>query len=1186
MSLAQAKITTHCFTHIGQRDQNQDRLAVLESPHNGSRLLVIADGLGGHTGGLLAAQTIVATAERCWRLRSADTAEATAQATPEATSETGPETCQPSTSSGQSYGQSPEKFLKLFVRECHDAMRHAGREQGLDPHSTIAALLLQDGQAISVHAGDSRVMQYSESSFVDRTLDHSVAQLHALRGTITDDEMAEHPDQNKLFAQVGGPTGPEAEIKRWDLSEGRRFVLCSDGFWEIFRHDEIVEMFMSDDPEAELKGRFEHKLRQLEHHDNTTAILAEVMPGEAIPNEVLSEDEIPTYTTSADMALAGDTVGGETPVGETLADESAAQVLAPHGHRRQGQTGRARASVAGVALIVLLHAAGLAFGQGEGGESSQDEDVPVSTTQGELPGVPGGGERAAGGTDSVDGNAEPGGLPDGQRESSPIRLQSSNIALNLAIEPGEDITEAVAEELRQRGRLGVGDSLANVSGPRELGESTVIRMRQEHRGIPVFAAEVVVSTLEGRIVRVAGDSIPDLRLDSTVPVNDYGSTITLAEMLTGLAITPRDDGALVVFPADNGGRLAWSGPALVEQGLEQNPEELTGQNLAQSLEHLHLDSANGEILLRLPLVRQVLDRRIHDFSQACRDAGIRRPMNARTAMVRALTLIQASPLVRSEAVGGWHRNAERLFDTFGAYYRFLRLILDIDSIDDDGKPLVGYIGARFDERIPGVPQCSGDEFMAFWIPSDAVILTDAVLDFPELIGHEATHGLIGHGSGLIYQYESGALHESIADALGVAFRGWNEGAARQDMAAEVAMGAVNWQIRGPSSVIRALQSPGSVTLPDGTPLPDHFDDYMYLPADVDNGGVHVNSSIMNHGFYLLAAGGRHTRLRHDPAVEGIGIMKAARIFGAAGAWLLAPASDFEDARHAFAHAAETIHGEDSMEWAAVHTAMDAIGIPGTWEQPPKPESEPTEPIAEPESPAPVPVSGTSPVPQSPAEPQNSTNPQDLATPETPFPPSMPAPAPMAAPPPAQAPAQEPTSAGDGSRNRAAALGQPLALFLVAVLALAGAAIVVYAYRPGGSSPMRWKPVSQKSRDSAAPTPESGSQAVSPPAPGRLGTLQPEDGTTAIPLERGTLVSSEGLVVGRAAGICHVELSNPAVSRRHVRLRLADEAIIVEDLNSAAGTRLDGAALKPFKPRRVNAGQTLNIAGLVYRIDIV
>ena len=234
MDLAQAKVTTHCFSHIGQRDENQDRFAVLESPDGGSRLLVVADGLGGHIGGSLAAETVVATAKRCWRTRFAGTAEAKTQATSEATSETGLETRQPSASSGQTSkqpsaqpcGQSPEKFLKLLVGECHEAVRRAGRKQGLDPHSTIAALLLQDGQAISIHAGDSRVMQYSESSFVDRTLDHSVAQLHALRGTITDDEIAEHPDQNKLFAQVGGPTAPEAEIKRWDLSEGRRFVLC------------------------------------------------------------------------------------------------------------------------------------------------------------------------------------------------------------------------------------------------------------------------------------------------------------------------------------------------------------------------------------------------------------------------------------------------------------------------------------------------------------------------------------------------------------------------------------------------------------------------------------------------------------------------------------------------------------------------------------------------------------------------------------------------------------------------------------------------------------------------------------------------------------------------------------------------------------------------------------------------
>ena len=224
MRLAHPKVTAHGFSHTGQRNENQDRYAILESPDDRSRLLVVADGLGGHTGGLLAAETTVATAEQCWRNRYPE--------------------------------QSPESFLNALVGECHDAVRRAALEQGLDAHSTIVALLLQDGQAISVHAGDSRVMQYSETSFVNRTVDHSIAQLLALRGTITDDEIAGHPDQNKLFAQIGGPTAPEPEIRHWDLSEGTRFVLCSDGFWEIFRHGEIVELFASDNPEAELKSPF------------------------------------------------------------------------------------------------------------------------------------------------------------------------------------------------------------------------------------------------------------------------------------------------------------------------------------------------------------------------------------------------------------------------------------------------------------------------------------------------------------------------------------------------------------------------------------------------------------------------------------------------------------------------------------------------------------------------------------------------------------------------------------------------------------------------------------------------------------------------------------------------------------------------------------------------------------------
>ena len=244
MSHASATVTIYKFSHPGQRDENQDRVIALDSSDGDAHLLVVADGLGGHSGGLLAARTVVDTAEKCWIGRDLD--------------------------------EGSSVFLERLVRESHAAVRRAGRERNIDPHSTVAALLLEDGKATSVHAGDSRVMQFSKTELVKRTLDHSMAQLHVLRGDISEEEIATHPDQTRLFSSVGGPGTPEAEINRWDLSKGRRFVVSSDGFWEIFPPEEMLDLFTSSDPSSELEQRVECKLKGLEHHDNTSAILVEV----------------------------------------------------------------------------------------------------------------------------------------------------------------------------------------------------------------------------------------------------------------------------------------------------------------------------------------------------------------------------------------------------------------------------------------------------------------------------------------------------------------------------------------------------------------------------------------------------------------------------------------------------------------------------------------------------------------------------------------------------------------------------------------------------------------------------------------------------------------------------------------------------------------------------------------------
>ena len=218
-------------------------MKIFRTPGQDSFLAVVADGLGGHSGGSLAAQTVVETAGRYWKSRPP--------------------------------GPNREEFLIDLTQECHAAVNRAAEESGLDPRSTLAALLVSGAEIVSIHAGDSRVMQFSATELVGRTLDHSIAQLNVLRGAITEEELATHPDQNKLFMQIGGKDLPDAQVEHWNLAEGRRFVVCSDGFWEIFSPEEIHLIFASPDPERELEERISEKLRRLRRHDNTTAILVE-----------------------------------------------------------------------------------------------------------------------------------------------------------------------------------------------------------------------------------------------------------------------------------------------------------------------------------------------------------------------------------------------------------------------------------------------------------------------------------------------------------------------------------------------------------------------------------------------------------------------------------------------------------------------------------------------------------------------------------------------------------------------------------------------------------------------------------------------------------------------------------------------------------------------------------------------
>ena len=237
------RIDVAAITHIGGRSENQDAHRVFNDADTGECLVVVADGLGGQgDGGGLAARTAIDSAAVLWAVRR---------------------------------GRPPADLLEALVMQAHEDILHVAA--GADAQTTLAALYIGRRAIVSVHAGDSRVSQFARDGFVKRTLDHSMAQIQVLRGKLKESEMASSPSQSRLITSLGGPERPEYEISEWSIGEGERFVVCSDGFWEIFTPDEQAALLNAQELQSALDAALKAKLDTVaDNHDNTTAVLLRV----------------------------------------------------------------------------------------------------------------------------------------------------------------------------------------------------------------------------------------------------------------------------------------------------------------------------------------------------------------------------------------------------------------------------------------------------------------------------------------------------------------------------------------------------------------------------------------------------------------------------------------------------------------------------------------------------------------------------------------------------------------------------------------------------------------------------------------------------------------------------------------------------------------------------------------------
>ncbi|HET7369566.1 MAG TPA: protein phosphatase 2C domain-containing protein [Gammaproteobacteria bacterium] len=209
-------IETAQATRLGNRRENQDRAAILIGDTR--ILLIVADGMGGHSDGAAAAQAAVDSLSVSFKnLR------------------------------GRKTGKG---FLREALAAAHEAVFKLGAEQPIAkrPRTTCTICLVDEGVAQWAHVGDSRVYWVHEDAVGARTRDHSAVEALYQAGEISNDDMLTHPLRNYVEECLGGePEQPKFEIAEpVELSAGDIMLLCTDGLWGALTETDIVKYLRAD----------------------------------------------------------------------------------------------------------------------------------------------------------------------------------------------------------------------------------------------------------------------------------------------------------------------------------------------------------------------------------------------------------------------------------------------------------------------------------------------------------------------------------------------------------------------------------------------------------------------------------------------------------------------------------------------------------------------------------------------------------------------------------------------------------------------------------------------------------------------------------------------------------------------------------------------------------------------------
>lgn len=474
------------------------------------------------------------------------------------------------------------------------------------------------------------------------------------------------------------------------------------------------------------------------------------------------------------------------------------------------------------------------------------------------------------------------------------------------------------------------------------------RLEQLHRGLPVWGGEVARQSDDAGVLTVFGTFYEGIEIDARPTLNETAGRRAVLAAGRGEALFP-DEIELVVLPREQGDAvsyaLAWrgrvvrlpdvrmvfvdahSGETLLEYSDFQTQSAVgTGTGVLGDAKKMSVSSVTGSFLaqdaLRPPAIH-TLDMKGN-------------PLRIDAIFARFPSAIATSDYA-ADTDNTWtdggavdaHAYAGYTYDYF--FKRHGRRGLDNANItmrsfvnpvrrEDLQTNLAIYGNDILDYYINAGYYGVGVMVYGVGLPSNFTSGGQRWNNFAgslDVVAHELTHGVTGYSSRLVYQNESGALNEAFSDMMGTAVEfSFESGTNRPTdyvLGEDIATAAA-FALNG----IRSMQNPSLYG------DPDHYS--VRFTGTADNGGVHINSGIANHAFYLAIEGGTHRLGGRVTGVGGANREQIERVFYRAFTSFLVPSSNFSAARAATIQAARELYASNPAVEAAITQAWNAVGV--------------------------------------------------------------------------------------------------------------------------------------------------------------------------------------------------------------------------------------------------------------------